>query len=101
MCENTSRTNYIYKAGDMIRIITTANDKRGKLIRFEHPGPYEITQAHNNGTITIRCGNFLERIKNRRVKRVNNKFKKNQTRWTLSWGESVIRHINYQDCDQE
>ena len=76
MCENTSRTNYIYKAGDMIRIITTANDKRGKLIRFEHPGPYEITQAHNNGTITIRCGNFLERIKNRRVKRVNNKFKK-------------------------
>ena len=79
MCENTSRTNYIYKAGDMIRIITTANDKRGKLIRFEHPGPYEVTQAHHNGTITIRYGNFLERINIRRVKIV----KKNQARWTL------------------
>ena len=71
--ENRSRTNYIYKAGDMIRIITTAKDRRGKLIGFEHPGPYAVTQAHNNGTITIRYGNFLERIKIRRVKIVNNK----------------------------
>ena len=74
--ENRPRTSYIYKAGDMIRIITAAKDRRGNLIGFEHPGPYEGTQVHNNGTITTRCGNFLERIKNRRVKRVNNKFKK-------------------------
>ena len=58
--ENRSRTNYIYKARDMIRIITTAKDKRGKLIGFEYPGPNEVTQARNNGKITIRCGNFLE-----------------------------------------
>ena len=46
----------------MVRIITKANERRGKLIGFEHPGPYEITSAHTNGTVTIRCGNFLERI---------------------------------------
>ena len=57
----------------MIRIITTAKDRGGKLIGFEHSGPYEVTQAHNNEIITIRYGNFLERIKIRRGKRVNNK----------------------------
>ena len=36
----------------MIRIVTTARDRKGKLIRFEHPGPYEVTSAHNNGTNT-------------------------------------------------
>ena len=61
--ENISRTNYIYMTGDMIRIITTVKDRRGKLIGFEHPGPYKVTQAHNNGTIIIRCRNFLERIR--------------------------------------
>ena len=59
----------------MIRIVTTAKDRRGKLIGIENPGPYEITEDHNNGTITIRCGNFLERINIRRVKRVNKKEK--------------------------
>ena len=79
MCENISRTNYIYKAGDMIRIITTVNNRREKFIGFEHPETYEVTQAHHNGTVTIRYGNFLERINIRRVKIV----KKNQARWTL------------------
>ena len=45
--ENRSRTNYTYKAGDMIRIVTTAKDRREKFIEIEHPGPYEITEAHN------------------------------------------------------
>ena len=54
----------------MVRIITGANERRGKLIGFEHPGPYEVTSAHTNGTVTIRCGNFLERINIRRLKRV-------------------------------
>jgi hypothetical protein len=57
--ENKSRTKYKYKVGDMVRIVTKANERRGKLIGFEHPGPYEVTSAHNNGTVTIRCGNFL------------------------------------------
>ena len=51
--ENRSRTNYIYKTGDMIRIITIAKDRRGKIIGFEHPGPYKVIQIHYNGTITI------------------------------------------------
>ena len=70
-CENRSRTNYKYKAGDRVRIITTARERRGKLIGFEHPGPYEVTSAHDNGTVTIRCGNFLERINIRRLKKCN------------------------------
>ena len=65
--ENKSRTNCTYKVGDMVRIITTTRERKGKLIGFEHPGPYAVTRAHNNGTITIRCGNFLEQIKIRRV----------------------------------
>ena len=64
--ENRSRTNYKYKVGDMVRIITTVRERRGKLIGFEHPGPYEVTRAHNNGTVTIRCGTFFERINIRR-----------------------------------
>ena len=46
-------------------------ERKGKLIGFEHPGPYEVTSAHSNGTVTIRCGNFLERINIRRLKKVN------------------------------
>ena len=84
----------------MIRIIITAKGRGGKLIGFEHPGPYEVTQAHNNGIITIRCGSFLERINIHRVKRVK-KVKKNQARWTLSWNESVTRHIKYKDRDHK
>mmetsp|Transcript_29209 Transcript_29209/g.28070 ORF Transcript_29209/g.28070 Transcript_29209/m.28070 type:complete len:91 (-) Transcript_29209:68-340(-) len=70
--ENISRTNYKYKVGDIIRIITTTRERKGKLIGFEHPGPYEETNVHNNGTITIRCENFLERINIRRIKRITN-----------------------------
>ena len=36
---NKSRTNYKYKAGNMVRIVTKANERRGKLIGYEHPGP--------------------------------------------------------------
>ena len=49
---------------------TKAKDRRKSLIGFEHPGPYEVTRAHSNGTITIRCGKFHKRINIRRVKRV-------------------------------
>ena len=43
--ENKSQTHYKYKAG--------ARKRKGKLIRFGHPGLYEITSAHNNGTVMI------------------------------------------------
>lgn len=34
-----SRTSDEYKAGDKVRSITTARERKGKLIGFEHPGP--------------------------------------------------------------
>ena len=60
--ENKSRTDYKFKAGDRVRVITTTREIKGKLQGFEYPGPYEITRAHNNGIVTILFGNFLERI---------------------------------------
>lgn len=68
--ENRSRTNYKYKAGAMVRIITTSKERKGKLIGFEHPSPYEVTCAYDNGIITIRCRNIHERINIRRVKKM-------------------------------
>ena len=67
--ENKSRTNYKFKAGDMVRVITTARERKGKLTGFEHPGPYEVKQSHDNGTVTLRSGNFPERINIRRLKK--------------------------------
>ena len=55
----------------MVRIITKANERRGKLIGYEHPGSYEVTNANNNGTVTIQCRNFLKRINIQRLKKVN------------------------------
>ena len=44
--ENRSRTNHKYNDGDMVRIITTTRGE--KLIGFEHPGPYDVTNVHDN-----------------------------------------------------
>ena len=68
-----SRTNYNYKVGDTVRIVTTVRERRGKLFSFEHKGSYNITTIHNNGTVTIKRGNFNERINIRRLKRVQEK----------------------------
>ena len=59
--------------GDRVRIIITVGDRQGKLYVYEHKGPFEIVSVHNNGTVTIQCGNFKERINIRRPKRVLNK----------------------------
>ena len=68
--ENKSRTKYKYVIGNRVRIITTVRERKGKLFGFQHKGPYNITAVHNNGTVTIRCGYFNERINIRRLKRV-------------------------------
>ena len=70
--ENRSRTNYQYKVGDSVRIVTTVRERRGKLFGHEHKGPYDIVAVHNNGTVDIKRGNFKERINIRRLKRVRN-----------------------------
>ena len=70
--ENRSRTNYQYKVGDSVRIVTTVRERRGKLFGHEHKGPYDIVAVHNYGTVDIKRGNFKERINIRRLKRVRN-----------------------------
>ena len=70
MKENKSRTNYKWKVGDYVRIITKVNERTGKLLGFEHQGPYRIKIVHGNGTVDIECGNFVETINIRRLKRV-------------------------------
>ena len=71
--ENENRTDYEYKKSDRVRVITTIGDRQGKLYGYEHKGPFEIVSVHNNGTVSIKCGNFKERINIRRLKRVLNK----------------------------
>lgn len=66
--ENRSRINYKYVIWDKVRIITTT--RKRKLFGFEQKGPYNITTVYYNGTVTIKCGNFHERINIRRLKRV-------------------------------
>lgn len=47
------KTYYKFKARDRVRVIITARERKGKLIIiFGHPRPYEITNAHNNSTVT-------------------------------------------------
>ena len=71
--ENKSRTNYEYKVGDIVRIVTKTHERKGKLIGYKHPGPYEIKLVQKeSGTVTIQCGNFKEKINIRRLKRVTN-----------------------------
>ena len=52
-----------------MRIITTARECEGKLFGFQHRGQYNITAVHNNGTGTIRRGNFDEHINICRLKK--------------------------------
>ena len=54
--ENDNRIDYNYQVGNWVLVIA------GKLdIRFE--GPFQITQIHVNGTVTIRCRpGILERV---------------------------------------
>ena len=70
--ENRSRTSYQYTVGDSVRIVTTVRERRGKSFGHEHKNPYDIVTVHNNGTVDIKRGNFMERINIRRLKRVTN-----------------------------
>ena len=68
MRENKKRSNHEYKIGDKILVVTKTNERGGKLHDFEHKGPYEIVNVYENGTIKIKCNNFIEIIHIRRVK---------------------------------
>jgi hypothetical protein len=64
--ENKGRIDYDYKLGQKVLL-----RKEGILCNAEsiwHKRPRLITTVHANGTITVRCGNKIDRINIRRVK---------------------------------
>jgi hypothetical protein len=70
--ENKSRIARDYAIGEKVLLILDAEERRsqpkmGKPTR----GPFIITAVHNNGTIAIDCGSFMETINIRRVKPYN------------------------------
>jgi hypothetical protein len=65
-CENEGRIDYGYKVGQKVLL-----RKEGILCNAEsrwHKEPMFITSVHTNGTITVQCGNKIERMNIRRVK---------------------------------
>jgi hypothetical protein len=64
--ENEGRINYDYKVGQKVLL-----RKEGILHNAEslwHKRPRLITTVHTNGTITVQCGNYIDRINIHRVK---------------------------------
>jgi hypothetical protein len=64
--ENKGRIDYDYKVGQQVLL-----RKEGILRNAEsiwHKRPRLITTVHTNGTITVQCGNKIDRINIRRVK---------------------------------
>jgi hypothetical protein len=64
--ENEGRINYDYKVGQKVLL-----RKEGILRNAEsiwHKRPRLITTVHTNGTITVQCGNKIDRINIQRVK---------------------------------
>jgi hypothetical protein len=63
--ENESRIDYDYKVGQKVLL-----RKEGILRNAEsrwHKKPWLITSVHTNGTITVQCGNKIDRMNIRRV----------------------------------
>ncbi len=64
--ENEGRIDYNYKVGQKVLL-----RKKGILCNAEsrwHKEPRLITSVHTNGTITVQCGNKIERMNIQRVK---------------------------------
>jgi hypothetical protein len=64
--ENKGRIDYDYKVGQKVLL-----NKEGIIRNTEprwHKKPRLITSVHTNGTITVQCGNKIERMNIRRVK---------------------------------
>jgi hypothetical protein len=65
-CENEGRIDYDYKVGQKILL-----RKKGIHLQSEsmwHKKPWLIMSVHTNGTITVQCGNKIDRMNIRRVK---------------------------------
>jgi ribosomal protein L21E len=67
--ENKSRLTQQYTPGDKVLIVLDPDERRGQP-KMSQPtkGPFTITTVHNNGTVSINCGSFIETINIRRLK---------------------------------
>jgi len=67
--ENKSRINKQYVPGDKVLIVLDTDERRGQP-KLSQPtkGPFTITTVHNNGTVSINRGRFIETINIRRLK---------------------------------
>ena len=67
--ENKSRIDRQYVPGDKVLIVLDPDECRSQP-KLNQPtkGPFTITETHNNGTVTINRGRFLETINIRRLK---------------------------------
>jgi hypothetical protein len=65
-CENKGRFDYDYKVGQKV-LLRNEGILRNAESRW-HKKPRLITSVHMNGTITVQCGNKIERMNIRRVK---------------------------------
>ena len=65
--ENNGRRFHDYKINDQV-LILNKNFHRGKLEPTTLPkGPWKIVQVHTNGTVSIQCRNYVERMDIRRI----------------------------------
>ena len=64
--ENKGRIDYDYKVGQKI-LLRKEVIHRNAESRW-HKKPWLITSVHMNGTITVQCGNKIDRLNIRRVK---------------------------------
>ena len=66
--ENSSRTTYDYEIGQRV-LILNKNPHKGKLEATAlNEGPWIIQQVHSNGTVTILCNKYHERMNIRRIR---------------------------------
>jgi hypothetical protein len=66
--ENEGRFDYDYKVGQKVLLRKEGILRNAESIR--HKRPRLITTVHTNGTITVQCGNKINRINIQRVNRL-------------------------------
>ena len=66
--ENRGRSSHNYTVGERVLIIKRIDERTGKLLNYEHEGPFEVIKVYPNGTVKINRSGFNEIINNRRIK---------------------------------
>ncbi len=67
ICENKGRIDYDYKVGQKVLLRKEGILRNTAESRYQKK-PWLITSVHTNGTITVQCGNKIDRMNIQRVK---------------------------------